>query len=855
MPDDAHRLPGTVRPRHYELSIDVDPERDTFEGRAEIWISSDDPARELRLDARDLDVHEVVLEQGNTRYRGKARLDEEAEQVVLEFPETVPAGQGRLLLGYRGQISEGMSGLYLSESGDERCLVTQCEATDARAVFPCFDEPCYKAPIQWTITAPDDLTVLANGALDERRDDGDGRATWTFKATPPIPSYLAALAVGDFDATPEARRDDVPFRVWALGDKAELGTHARDTAVRLLPWFETYFDVEYPFKKYDQVAVPSFSFGAMENVGLVVFRDSLLLMDEDTASWSDVKAIDRVVAHEFAHMWFGNLVTMEWWDDLWLNEAFAEWIAHKAIDELEPTHDAWHDFEARTASALDTDALEATHPIYHPVETPEQAMEMFDAITYGKGSAVMRMLEAYLGEQDFRQGLRTYMEAFQQDNATGEDLWTHLEDAADEPVTDIMRAWITQPGHPVLDVDLDGETLVVEQRRAAASPAVQPDDDTWPVPLVARAGDAGTHVTRRALIEDDTTTVELDADGPVDWVFPNADARGFYRTRLSPALFEAALEHVNQLDPVERVRWLGDEWANVKAGDRSSERYVELLDTLAEVAEHHAVVEAVADRVRGLETLLEAHGSDEALDALRTWTRDRLAELPDPIEPGDDAEPSEGTRRTSLLKAAAAVGQDEDAIDTALELAEREREDPASVDPDLAGTAVALAARFGDEETYEEHARLYEERRDEGRPPQEVDRYLHSLPVFRGKGAVEATLERLEDGTVPKQDVGPLLATMLASPHAQDAAWDHVTDNVDTLATRIGPAWITRLVEASSRLDPARRDEVVAFWNGNLDGLAQEALGRAEERLEHSAHLVDEVLPEVEDAIEQAATR
>ncbi len=853
MTSNAHRLPGTVRPRYYDLHIEADPDEDTFQGRATIWIVSDDPSRTFRLHARDMDITGVKIKEGNTIYRGTATLDPDDETATLTFPEKVPAGQARLILEYTGTVDEGMAGLYLSQSGDERCLVTQCEATDARAVFPCFDEPPYKAPIRWTVTTPDPYTVLTNGALDEKTEHDDGTATWRFKATPSISTYLAALAVGTFEPTQQAQRGEVPFRVWAPGGKQSLGTQARDFATELLPWYETYFDVPYPFKKYDQLAVPSFAFGAMENVGLVVFRDSLLLMQDETASWDQRKAIDRVVAHEFAHMWFGNLVTMEWWDDLWLNEAFAEWIAHKAVDELEPTHDAWHDFQKRTAQALDTDALHATHPIYHPVETPEQAMEMFDTITYGKGSAVMRMLEAYLGPEAFRQGLRTYVDTFEKDNAQGQDLWRHLAQASDEPVEDIMQTWITQPGHPTLRVDKQGSTLTLQQHPARASPRQEPREATWPVPIVLRHGDDGTTTRQRTVLDQDTAEVTLDAETDPDWIVPNADAMGFYRSRLSEDLLDSALDHIDQLTPTERARLLHDEWANLKANQRDPESFLKTLDTLTKNAEHHAVLDALTTTLSHLETYLESHASDEALEGLRAWTRERLPQLPSPLEPSPEDDPSEGTRRAILLQATAGIAQDPDAQGLATSLAQRERDDPASTHPDLAGTAVRLNARYGDEATWDKHRALYEERRDQHRSPQEVDRYLHSFPQFRDPTLVEKTLRLLDDGTVPKQDIGPLLAKMLNHPHSQDAAFEHVKANLDTLKRRIGPAWVTRIVEASSQLAPARREEVIGFWRKSLDGLAQEALNRADERMLHRGHVVEQVIPELATRLESHA--
>ncbi|HEV8360465.1 MAG TPA: M1 family metallopeptidase, partial [Candidatus Thermoplasmatota archaeon] len=382
MPAKAHRLPDTVRPRAYVIQLRASPSEARFQGRARIDVELAQATQEIELHARGMTFTSVAAEQG-ARIDGTAELHPDTESATLRFAAPLQPGLAVLELAYEAPVSTSMQGLYLSKDGAEQCLVTQCEATDARAVFPCWDEPAFKATLQWSVTAPAGMAVLANGPLTGKRTDPDGWITWQFAATPPISAYLAAVAIGKFASTPETRAAGVPFRVWAMEGKASLGLGARDAAARMLPWYNAYFGVPYRFGKYDQIAVPSFSFGAMENAGLVVFRASRLLMDPKTASWKDERDITLVVGHEFAHQWFGNDVTMRWWDDLWLNESFAEWIAHRCVDSLWPQHEVWIDFQARTNRALLTDALGATHPIYQPVATPAEAAELFDAITYG----------------------------------------------------------------------------------------------------------------------------------------------------------------------------------------------------------------------------------------------------------------------------------------------------------------------------------------------------------------------------------------------------------------------------------------------------------------------------------------
>ncbi len=677
-------------------------------------------------------------------------------------------------------------------------------------------------------------------------------------------SYLIACAIGAFQATPELEMDGTPFQVWALGGREKLGVHARDFAARLLPWFEDYFDEPYPYQKYDQVAVPSFSFGAMENVGLVVFRSSLLLVDPGNASWDQLRNVDRVVAHEFAHMWFGNLVTMAWWDDLWLNEAFAEWIAHKAVDALEPGHQVWTTFQRRTDAAMETDALAATHPIYHPVETPAEAMEMFDAITYGKGSAVMRMLEAFLGERAFRDGLRTYIEAFAEDNARGEDLWEHLAQASEHPVQEIMEAWITTPGHPrihvgIADQEPGSATLELSQTRHRSTPNAQPEGTTWAIPLVLRyADEAGVHEHRHLLTEA-IGSLELETDGDLRWVHGNADGLGFYRVDHAPELRAGLLEAADALTPVERTSLLRDEWGLVEAGQRDVITFLELLDILATGVDHHAVVEHTAARTRALERMLEGMDGERgeaALEGLRAWTKERFLggfqEL-GPRSQGDE-DPATRKRRGTLLAALASIAQHEDAMDAAEAIAADERADPNRVEGDLADPAVTARAQLGDASTFEEHVRIYRERRDGEATPQQADRYLFSLVAARGPELVEATLELCFDGTVPKQSVGPMLTRMLHEPHAQELAWQAIEDRWDWIRENLGDAWTTRIVEATGQLPPETGEQATAFLEANLDGIAQEAFSRAREQLVQNAELRERILDDVAGWFEERTT-
>lgn len=858
MPAKAYRLPTHTVPERYDVHLDARLERDTFAGRVVVAVSIREPTTTLQLHARDLTVEAAELRIGDASFTPRTSLDADHAVLRLVFPEELPVGKALLELAYTGKVARNMTGLYLSKDGDEVCLATQCEATDARAIFPCFDEPAFKAPLAWHVTTDPENVVLANGPLAAKEASPDG-VTWRFDATPPMSSYLAATAVGPFQSSQETVARDVPFRIWALAGKERLGDEAQAFAANLLPWYEDYFDQPYPFRKYDQVAVPSFSFGAMENVGLVVFRASLLLLDPATASWTQRRHIALVVAHEFAHMWFGNLVTMAWWDDLWLNEAFAEWIAHKATHELAPELEVWTHFHEGAERAYGTDALGTTHPIYFPVKTPAEATDLFDVITYQKGAAVLHMLEGFLGEDAFRRGLQGYMAAFAFGNARGADLWHHLGEASERPVERIMQAWINEPGHPVVRISAepgsDGVALTLSQQRYRSTPVDEPGEAVWPVPLVLRYADGtGVH-EHRHLLEAATETFDLPIEGSLVWLVGNAGASGFYRVALDDGLLAGALDHFDALDPSEQIGLLRDQWGLVRSGEQAIGGFVATLERALEVAEHYRVVEHIVGRLDSLEHLLLTSGDTEALAAYRRFVVDRLLPRLEalPPEPLDGEDPWVSQLRQALVSGVAGIGEHAPTLERVRAMAAREREDPTAVHPSLAGLAVRLWARFGGADELATTVATYEERRDAHASPQEVDRYLGALAAFREDDLVRRVLAKLDEGLVPNQSIGVLLSSMLVDHHGQTIVWEHIESRIKDLRAQVGDSWIARIVEVAGALPVSYRERVVRFKEEHLQGVADQSYARAVDRMDERAELEVRVLPDLVSWARQAA--
>ncbi len=837
----AYRLPTDILPRRYDIQIDARLGREDFHGKVSIKLDIEQARDTIELHARDLKLADACLTCDGAILSGVITQDAEREMAEIRFDRPLPTGEAYLDISFDGQVSTNLEGLYLAKDGPEQCLCTQCEETDARAIFPCWDEPTFKAQFAWEITTAADATVLANGPLISTTQSEDGGSkTWLFEPTEPMSSYLVALVIGAIASTEEEDVSGTPVKVWALKGKEQMGRFAHGFTARLLPWYEDYFATPYHFDKYDQVAVPGFAAGAMENAGLVLFRQSALLMNPQTASWQAEKRIAHVVAHEFAHMWFGDLVTMKWWDDLWLNEAFAEWMAHKVVSALQPDYESWADFQASKLGALGADALESTHPIYNKVETPAEAAEMFDSITYDKGCSVMRMLENFLGEEHFRAGIRTYMREFAEGNATGADLWRHLQQASDHPVTEIMESWITQGGYPLVSVAMEqrGRDIILKlsQKRFFSDPQAKDNgNQLWQVPVVIRyENESGSYETRYLLskAEDEVT---LDVTGDLKWCYANAGEIGFYRQSLSSALLKSLLTNLNKLSPVEQMGVLGDQWALVRNGANSMTQFLDVLAALCGT-DNYSVLESVVGRLYAIESLLEDAGDENALNKFRNWVdntfKSQLGALG--FEPKEDESQNDAQRRVSLISAMTVLAHNEDAVKHSVEWAEREAGNPASVNPNLGGLFVDIAAHFGDRARFDKYVQIYQQRKASSSSPQETNRYLNSFADFQQPDLVQSALDLIDRKVVPQEAIGPMLRQMLPQRHAQLAAWNYMKEHWPTIRN-LGDMWTGFLVEASGQLPASERGDIVSFYDANLNGVAQKSYARALETLDQLA--------------------
>ena len=788
-----YRLPRPVIPSRYDIRLSPDLAAGTFSGDIDITVDLVEPVTEIVLNTKELELGGGSLTRsgdGHVIEVQKVVNDAEAERATLELGEEAEAGRWVLGLSYRGPLNDRLTGFYRSrfeQDGAERLIAaSHFEATDARMAFPCWDEPDLKAAFRVAIEVEDDQIALSNGPEVAREPAGEGRQLIRFAETMPMSTYLVALVVGPLTLTQPRDVNGIPVRVASRPGTAHLATFALEASEFCLTWFGDYYGIPYPEAKLDNVALPDFAQGAMENLGCVTYREALLLIDPEGSTTLERVDVFDTVAHELAHMWFGDLVTMRWWNGIWLNEAFATFMSHLCTDAAHPEWRVLDAFTRARANAFEVDALETTRAIEYPVHSPDDASGMFDTLTYTKGGSVLRMLEQWLGPERFRDGIRRYLRAHAYGNTETHDLWDALEEETGSPVRRVMDAWIFQPGYPAISVRRDGDRLRFSQRRFVPS---DPGDPTvWPVPLIVRQVTNGLEVVDRILIEPEGSDLPLAGEDAI--VVANAGGASFVRTfyddELRSRLVSAAFE---RLTAIERQCLVDDAWAAVVAGDAPASSFVDLVADFGAETDP-SVWQAIVTGLSWCDRFLEGAARERFRDFVRDLVRPAFERVGwDAIE----GEPElDRELRGDLVRTLGVLGDDPE---TQAHAREAER-DPAS-DPSVAAAAIDVVAHAGGPE---DHARFVLRSKD-APTPQEQLRYLVALARFRDPVLMDRTLASTLSDDIRAQDAPYVIARSLINRELGVAAWRFVATRWDELSDRLaasnmismvsGARWIT----------------------------------------------------------------
>jgi puromycin-sensitive aminopeptidase len=833
------RLPEDVRPKHYALHIALDPQQSRdYRGDVEIEIELARATDRIELHAADLRIIEASLHSSDASWVATVEPRPDHETIIVKSPQRLAPGNIILKLAFTSTLRNDLRGLYGASAGDRQYAFSQLEAADARRFFPCFDEPAFKARFSVSVMTASRYAVVSNGPIERTQLEDDTTTTY-FKTTPLLSTYLVALAVGELEFSEPVLADGVPIRVVHVPGNAHLTGFALEAARESLTRLAEYFGVPYAYEKLDLVAVPDFEIGAMENAGAVFFRETLLLVDESSVSLAEKKRAAEVICHELAHMWYGNLVTMRWWDDLWLNEAFATWMAFDIVAKWRPEWHMWNDFGHSRNSALHLDALDNTHAIYTPVATPAEATQNFDLITYEKGAAVVRMLERYLGPSVFQSGVRTYIERHRESNTQASDLWRALEEAAGESVERVVRPFVEQPGFPLVSVRTaaasgDGTFSVeLEQQRFSASgPDAKTESTRWVVPWVGRVDTGSDTRSVRALLTGRRTRVEVGTEAP-DFVYGNADEGGFFRPLHALEDLPALLRALPKLSVSERLGFVHHQWALVRANYVELSGFLPLLPALAGETDADVLRALLGPAEVLVDDIAEAAGPDTRteLQALiaRTFTPALHAVGFDAAEDEPDAV---RLRRAELLALCAVIAEDESASELAEASAVAYLDDRSAIDANLVGAVLALGARRADSARL---ARYFDASQTDA-TPQERRRFRMALADVRDPALVQEVLRASLTPAVPTQDVALLLARLIGNRYAREAAFEFVQAHWPELRERMPAMLISRLVEALPALrTEAHRKQVLAFFSANPIPTAARALRQADERFRLAA--------------------
>jgi puromycin-sensitive aminopeptidase len=771
-----HRLPTTVIPERYEIQLTPNLAAATFAGEERVFLEVREPVRQIVLNSAELELQTVSSKgPGGVGFSGTATLDNENEQAVLNFPETLNPGPWQLQISFSGILNDKLHGFYRStykdSQGQEKVLAsTQFESTDARRAFPCWDEPAFKSIFQVTLVVDEGLTAISNARMiRETPLPGTGKKQVVFADTIKMSTYLVAFIVGEFEATGPVMIGNAPLRVWAVPGKRHLGKFAQEIGGFSLDFFWRYYGIPYPGDKLDLVAIPDFASGAMENLGAITFRETALLVDEKKATRAELERVADVVSHENAHMWFGDLVTMKWWNGLWLNEAFATFMEMLAVDVWKPEWRRWDSFTVSRAAAMQVDGLKSTRPIEFPVEKPEEAAGMFDVLTYEKGASVLRMLEQYLGADKFRDGIRLYLRRHEYANAETTDLWDALEESTHQPARALMDSWIFQPGYPLVSVEKTGRSLILSQRLFRYLQDDDVPDRKFHVPVFLRVETKGGVSQQTLLLTEAQTRVDLPDD--VNWVVVNAGGHGFYRVRYSQELM-AALQRGLQTDllPVERFNLVNDAWATTLAGLTSLTNYLDLLDLLRDETDIN-VWTALIMSCHHLHRIFDDQQDRAFQERLRRILLPAVQRLG--WSPKEGETELQSQLRGELIAALSTLGEDKAYQTRAQDLYAEYEKDPTVLERNLVPALVSIVAHTGNGADYE---RFYTKFKT-AHTPQEETRYLFALGAFRRLELIERTLKLTINGEVRTQNAPYLMRSVLLNKNAREKAWSFMKDH------------------------------------------------------------------------------
>jgi aminopeptidase N len=838
------KLPKEVVPQRYDIRLKLDIDKFIFAGSEIAVLHVRKPVKSITLNVNEVMVESAKLlrADGNIEQTAHVTINRTQQTARLSFAKEIVSGPHQLSLEFAGTINEAPVGLYFTRyqeegSGAQKIMVgTQMESSDARRMFPCWDEPSFRAKFRLTATVPSRFTTISNMPIESEKRTHAGKEV-RFAETPPMPSYLVVFCAGELDAI-YGEADGVKIGVVTTRSKAETGRYALDSAEKILKYYNDYFGERYPLPKLDLIAVPGGCGGAMENWGGITFYESLLLFDPAKSSELTKQNIFKVIAHEMAHQWFGDLVTMAWWDDLWLNEGFASWMGTKCSDYFNPQWGVWLRSNAQKQCAMATDALSSAHPIQQPVKTENDVGSAFDEITYLKSQSFLRMLENYLGERDFRVGIRRYIKAYKLSNCTTADLWNALAQSSKKPVAAIAASWTQQRGLPLVSVKSADSDVTVSQERFTVNQKNSTPLE-WKIPIAYREVPSTTTAARVFLLQQKSATVP-DIQ-PSQNVKLNAGDIGYFRTEYDSAHFEKLIASAAQLPEADKVNLVSDAWALVEAGRGSVSNYFKLVEALR-WDNSLALWEQITATLSSIDFLYLGNPQRPMFQA---YGRSILRSVFDRVswEPKNGEETATGLLRVKLI---AELGElaDQGVIAGARKRFQKFVADSKTLPPNLRPTVLDVIGRYGNQRTWDTLHEL-------GLKTQSIEEkgnFYHAMAVALAPELAERTLPlSLTDELPAARATFFLLNWVARSGEHPELAWEFAQAHREQLEAKLSPLLAVRFVPYVMRSfsDDGRATELEIYAQKYMPREAQSEVVKAAEEIRFKAKFKARILPEI----------
>ncbi len=829
----VRRLYGSFQPENYDLIISLDPENMKFNGSVVIkGTKTGRPSKRITLHQRDLKIENIKVYHVDSKgpreiKSSRINLQKSFNELRLHFDHLLPNGKYEITIDYEGLINTQLHGIYTStfkEAGKTKTVIcTQFESDHAREVFPCIDEPEAKSIFNLTLQVPKKyLTVISNSESVKESIESANKVV-TFEPTPIMSTYLLAFVVGDLKFLEAKTKNNVRVRTYATSDNVDHSRFALECATKTLDFYDEYFNIPYPLTKCDLVALPDFSSGAMENWGCITFREQSLLVDPQNTSLELKQYVANVITHELTHQWFGNLVTMRWWNDLWLNESFASWMSYLAVDFMFPEWHVWTQFiNDIQAIGLRQDSLEYTHPIEMKINNPEEIKTVFDAISYEKGSSVITMLHDYLGSDTFRDGIRLYLSRHTYGSTDTSDLWQALEEVSNKPVSIFMGRWTKYAGYPLVKVSY-GDSLRLQQQRFYLYPFAPKELTIWPIPLFADLDIGSDTFSHRS--------INLSLNSMPTNPLINQGRRGFYRVIYSDQTLNTLLtdNFLSSLDDVDRLGLIADAFEASKGGYIHTVSVLNMLEHFFD--ETSAIVwEAIASGLGGLRVAMDDDPIREGMKPfIRLLVKNEVKRLGLTSKKTD----SHFDKLLRPLIIGMAANADEPSV--IKEIKEMfYSQKPKSIDPDIRGVVYVTIGRLGTRSDFEMLVQMYRE----SDSSEEKIKLTAAITRFKQADLIKKALAMIRSDEVKVQDVVYWLSYALSNHHGRDMAWQWLKDNWDWLEESMGedlsfyliPFYVARNYSSLEFLE-----EFKEFFEDHMSDAFERPLKQAVETIEWQA--------------------